>query len=265
MARPSVRLNGVTLPPQMIAAEAQHHPARSPAAAFEAAAQALIVRILLLEEAARRGLKAEPQEVADGKRELPDEAQIRLLLDCCVPIPDIGEAECLACYQEGRERFRSPDLVEVSHILFAADPRETGSAGPAQAAAEEALSELRRQPAAFEAIARSRSDCGSKSAGGRLGQLSPGDTVPEFEDALATLQPGEITSAPVRSRFGFHIIRLDARQAGQPLPFEYVQEKIAALLAERAWRRNVADFIESLVQGAEIEGVTMHSRNGMAA
>ena len=70
MARPIVRLNGVALPPRMIAAEAQHHPARTPAAAFESAARALIIRTLLLEEAARRGLTATPQEVTEGKREL---------------------------------------------------------------------------------------------------------------------------------------------------------------------------------------------------
>src|SRR3569623_1626804 len=81
MARPAIKLNGVALPPQMIAAEAQHHPARTPAAAFQAAARALIIRTLLLEEAARQGLEATPQIIAEGKRETVEEARIRQLLE----------------------------------------------------------------------------------------------------------------------------------------------------------------------------------------
>ena len=52
--RPSIKLNGVVLPPHMIAAEAQHHPSQTPAAAFQAAARALIIRTLLLEEGDQR-------------------------------------------------------------------------------------------------------------------------------------------------------------------------------------------------------------------
>jgi peptidyl-prolyl cis-trans isomerase C len=265
MARPVVRLNGVTLPPQMIAAEAQHHPARTPAAAFEAAARALIVRTLLLEEAARLGLDAEPEEIGGGKRELPDEARIRHLLDCRVPIPDVAEAECLAYYEQHRACFRSPELVEVSHILFAAAPGDAGALAKAQKAAADALAALDMNPGLFESLARDRSDCGSKSAGGRLGQLSPGETVAEFEAALVTLQPGEIAAAPVKSRFGVHIVRLDARMPGQPLPFSYVRGKIAAFLIERAWRQAAALFIARLVNAAEIEGVAMRAPEDAAA
>jgi peptidyl-prolyl cis-trans isomerase C len=93
--------------------------------------------------------------------------------------------------------------------------------------------------------------------------LAPGDTVPEFEAALSCLKPGEIAAAPVRTRFGFHILRLDARIAGEPLPFSYVQEKVAAFLGERQWRQDVARFIARLVETAEIEGVEMKA--GIAA
>lgn len=257
MVRPAIKLNGVALPPHMIAAEAQHHPARTPAAAFQAAARALIIRTLLLEEAARRGVEAAPQLIADGKRETAEEAKIRQLLEYCIPVREASEADCHAYYDSHAGQFRSPELVEASHILFAADPRNADAPAKAQAAAQSALAELSRHPDLFEGIARERSDCSSKSSGGRLGQLAPGDTVPEFEAALSSLEPGEIAAEPIRTRFGFHVLRLDARIAGKPLPFSYVQEKVAAFLGERQWRQDVAFFISRLVESAEIEGVDM--------
>jgi peptidyl-prolyl cis-trans isomerase C len=265
MARPTVRLNDVTLPPQMIAAEAQHHPARTPAAAFESAARALIIRTLLLEEAARLGLTATPLLVADGKRELADEAQIRLLLETCIPVPQVEDSECLAYYQQSGERFQSPELVEVSHILFAADPRNNEAMAEAKAAAREALAMLADQPGLFDTLARERSGCASKSNGGRLGQLSPDEVVPEFKAALATLSAGEIKPELIKTRFGFHIVRLDARLLGRALPFSYVRDSIGAYLGERAWRRDAAAFIGRLAGAAKIEGVTMDTGTGGGA
>lgn len=265
MPRPIIKLNDVALPPQMIAAEAQHHPARTPAVAFQAAARALIIRTLLLEEAARRCIAAEPEMIAEGKRETIDEARIRRLLETCVSIQDATDAECRAYYDCHPAQFRSPELMEASHILFAVDPRDREASAKAQTAAAAALLELSSRPALFETFAREKSDCSSKSGGGRLGQLAPGDTVPEFEEALFALTPGEIGAAPVKTRFGFHILRLDDRIAGKPLPFSYVRDKIAAFLGERQWRRNVQFFVASLVERAKIEGIDMASHRSVAA
>ena len=255
--RPSIKLNGIVLPPHMIAAEAQHHPSQTPAAAFQAAARALIIRTLLLEEAKRDAIVAEPQLVAAGKRELDDEARIRALMEARIPVAEPDEGECLAFYDANPSRFRSPDLYEASHILFLAHPHDTEAYAGAVARAEAVIHELDRAPARFEAIAREQSECDSRANGGRLGQIVPGETVPEFEKVLQGLQEGQISPTPVRSRFGAHILKLDARAKGETLPFAYVRGQIESYLAERRWRRDVAAFIERLVGQAEIEGVDM--------
>jgi peptidyl-prolyl cis-trans isomerase C len=59
------------------------------------------------------------------------------------------------------------------------------------------------------------------------------------------------------SRFGAHVVRLDALARGDVLPFGYVHAAIADYLAERQWRRDVAAYVGRLVQGAQIEGVDM--------
>ena len=117
------------------------------------------------------------------------------------------------------------------------------------------IAELTQSPRRFEALAREFSACNSRANGGRLGQIAPGETVPEFETVLYALEDGAIAPDPVQSRFGAHVLRLDARARGETLPFDYVQERIAAYLTERAWRRDVARYIDGLVARAEIEGL----------
>jgi peptidyl-prolyl cis-trans isomerase C len=95
--------------------------------------------------------------------------------------------------------------------------------------------------------------------------LTAGDTVPEFEAALLSLEPSEIAQMPVKTRHGFHILRLDARLAGKQLPFSYVHEKIAAFLGERQWRQDAALFINRLVEAADIEGIEMQAGKDIAA
>ncbi|MCA0201929.1 MAG: peptidyl-prolyl cis-trans isomerase [Proteobacteria bacterium] len=262
--RSPIKLNGVVLPPQMIAAEAQHHPAATPADAFAAAARAIIVRTLLLEEANRRRVVPQAEFVAPGKRELDDEARIRALMEAAVPVPEVGENECWTYYAANTTRFRAADLFEASHILFAAHPHDTAAFKTALERAKSTIAELTQAPMRFEAIAREKSDCDSRANGGRLGHILRGELVSEFERVLYALDEGQIAPSPVKTRFGAHIVKLDARALGEILPFEYVHDQIATFLSERSWRQDVARFIEGLVATASIEGVAMIAETEVA-
>jgi peptidyl-prolyl cis-trans isomerase C len=201
-ARPSIKLNGVLLPPQMIAAEAQHHPSRTPAMAYQAAARAIIIRTLLLEEAQREAITAEAELVSPGKRELDDEAKIRVLIEARIPVNEPDEAQCRAFYEADPARFRSPDLYEASHILFLAHPHDTAAYAAATAKAKAVIAELSAAPDRFETIAREQSECDSRANGGRLGQVARGETVPEFEEALRFLAEGTISPSRCRPATG---------------------------------------------------------------
>jgi peptidyl-prolyl cis-trans isomerase C len=254
--RTPVTVDGVTIPHDAIAREAQNHPARTPLAAWTAAARALVVRELLLQAARRSGLEPQPATDAEGRRETEEEALIRGLVDSQVEVPAPDEDSCRRYYENNRARFRSADIHEASHILLAARRDE-----PAFAAARERavmlLAYLAREPHRFAEIARAHSDCPSAAAGGNLGQLTKGATTPPFEQALAQLEPGEITKQPVETRYGLHIIRLDRRIPGGLLPFEAVRERIAEYLAQRAHRIAVAQFVARLAARAEVTGVDL--------
>ncbi|ABL72296.1 peptidase [Paracoccus denitrificans] len=253
---PPVVVNGVTIDPGRIAAEAQNHPAPKgkPGHAWRAAARALAVRELLLQEARSRGIAAEPAELAPGQWETEDEAAIRALLDLAIRPAPADEAALAAHYAAHPEQFRAPSLYEAAHILFAAAPEDTSARTEARARAEAVLAELRAEPRRFAELAARYSACSSKTAGGMLGQLTSGDTVPEFDAVLATMEEGALALA--ETRYGLHVIRLDARARGEVLPFESVLPQLRQAHDKAAWLRASRDYLDGLVAGAEISGIS---------
>lgn len=255
-ARPVVSVNEVVIPAAEIAREVQNHASASPAAAWRAAARALVVRELLLQRARGLGLTARPR-VEDGKRETDDDALIRALLEAEVRTPVADEATCRRYYEVNRARFRAPDLFEPQHILFKADRTDEPAYATALARAAAALAAILAAPHRFDELARALSECPSAAEGGRLGQIRRGETTPEFEAALLALRAGEIAAEPVRTRYGVHVLRLGRKIEGTWLPFGEVRERIAAYLQESVWRRAVAQYVSLLAGQASITGCEM--------
>lgn len=255
---PDVVVNGELVPHTLVAAETQNQeaPKGKPGIAWRKAANAIAIRTLLLQEARSRAITAEPQEVGPGRFETEEEAQIRSLLELAVDTMPPGEADIRAEWEKAPNRFRAPPLWEVSHILFACDPRDEKGRAKALARAQAVAVVLASDSKGFAAMAARESECGSKSSGGALGQLGPGDTVPEFEAVLRDLSEYEITSEPVLTRHGYHLIRLDALAEGQVLPFEAVREKMAEAMEKAAWAKQARHFVDLLVKGAKIEGAS---------
>jgi peptidyl-prolyl cis-trans isomerase C len=250
-----VKVNGVAISRALISREAQNHPAASPVAAWKAAALALVVREALAQEVKRLAVEAEPRADEEGRRETADEARMRAVVEREIVVPQPTDMECRRYYERNLARFRSPDIYEAAHILFSA-PRDDATAyAAARLRACAVIAELRGDPSAFERVARSGSNCPSREVGGNLGQISPGQTTPAFEAALSDMQPGEISSEPVETPYGAHVIRLDRKVAGDVLPFELVRERIAAYLARAVGQRAEAQYVARLLAGCRIEGL----------
>ena len=253
---PPIRVNGKTISEELISRETQHHPASSPAEARQQAALALAVKELLLDEARRLKIEAQP-EAADGKRETEEEALIRALIDKQVVVPEPDRASCRRYFEANRNRFKSPDLYEARHILIAADPREGEAFEAAVAKAETLIALLEQAPERFGELAKEHSDCSSKESGGSLGQIAQGQSVPEFETFLFNLEEGQLCPVPARTRYGAHVLQLDRKILGDILPFETIEQEVADYLKEESWRRAVHQYISILAGRAQIEGLEM--------
>lgn len=252
-----VSVNGAAIARDAIQREMQHHPAAKPNMAWQQAARALVIRELLLQRARHLGLTPEPLRDADGRREADDEAITRAVVEREVTVPEPDDATCRRYHEQNITRFRAPDIYEASHILFAALPADREAYAQAHADAAAVLATFQDNPDSFATLARAYSRCPSAAQGGNLGQITRGQTTPEFEQALLALVPGELCAEPVATRYGFHIIRFDRKHAGRTLPYEAVAERIADYLRESVRRRAGAQYIARLVSAARIEGVDL--------
>ncbi len=142
----------------------------------------------------------------------------------------ISEAEAKKFYDQQVSGAKAQEEVRARHILV-----ET------EAQAKE-LQERVNKGEDFVALAKAHSkDPGSKGEGGDLGYFGKGQMVPVFEETAFSLKPGEV-SAPVKSQFGWHIVKLeDRRQRGAP-PFDAIKERIIASLIHRKAQEVAADL-----------------------
>lgn len=149
----------------------------------------------------------------------------------------LTEDDLRAAYEQERERFETAEERRARHILIEV---AGGNEEAARAAAEAAAARLRSGEDFAAVAAEVSADAGTKAQGGDLGWIGRGMLVGPFEDALFALQVGDVTP-PVRTEFGFHIIRLDELRAGDLQSFEAVRDELAA---ETRTRRAENEFYD---------------------
>ncbi len=252
-----VSVNGIEIPRDIIAREVQHHPAPKAIEAWQSAARALAIRELLLQQARYLKIVPAPRNEESGPQETDEEALIQGLIEREVATPDPDDAACRRYYEQNKRRFRSPPIYAATHILFSVRQDDPEGYAKTQALAQSVLAELKQNPERFEELAREHSACPSAAQGGALGQISVGQTTPEFEKALEALAPGAMTEVPMETPYGLHIIRLDDKVEGKDLPFDLVADHIAGYLRENVTHRATAQYIARLVSGAEIAGIDL--------
>lgn len=250
-----IRVNHAEINPAAIAAEMQYHPAPSREEAWQAAATALVVRQLLLQEAERLGLTAD--DSAAEPEEGAEEALIRQLLAREIVTPDPDAAICERYWQANQAKFRAPDVYEAAHILLTAAAEDEAARAAARQAAAETLQQALARPERFAALARERSACPSGASGGLLGQQSRGDLVPEIETFIVALEEGQICPVPIETRYGFHVLRLDRFRRGEVLPLETAGPVIERQLRSQSWQRAVSQYLRILAGRAEISGIVI--------
>jgi len=140
---------------------------------------------------------------------------------------DVSDDALRKAYDEERDRFQSTEERHARHILIAIDK---GDEEAARAKAAAIAERLRKGEDFAKLAAEVSADAGTKAQGGDLGWMTPRDAP--FENALFAMQVGAI-SDPVRSDFGFHVIKLDEVRPATVRPFEAVRDELAGDLRTR--------------------------------
>lgn len=173
----------------------------------------LISRKLLLLDAQKNmyeydaEFKAEMQKVKEGM--LADFA-LKKAIDKVTVTAD----EAKAFYEENKAQFKAEETVGASHILVETEEK-----------AAEIFKMIESGEISFEDAAKAHSTCPSSENGGSLGVFGKGQMVPEFEKACFDMNVGEI-AGPVKTQFGYHLIKLTAKNEAQEMAFDEVKEQI---------------------------------------
>jgi peptidyl-prolyl cis-trans isomerase C len=199
----------------------------------------MIVEELLHEEAKRRKLDKDPdikQIIMDAKRKI---LISRVIEDETKKSAPVSGDDIRDYYEQNKEKYVIPEMVRASHIL-------TGT----EEEAEQAKGELDRG-ADFGAVAGEYSKDLTKDRGGDLGYFKKGQMIPEFESAAFGLKIGE-TSDIIKTRFGYHIIRLTDRKPATYRTFDEVEDEVRTSIMRDRQRQSFDSFTAKLREAAKI-------------
>ena len=209
---------------------------------------AALAALLDIKSIAIKAKQAKVDETADFKTRVAFLAD-RTLHDAYfkTEIADkITDADVKARYDKEVSATKPENEVRARHILVKTE--------------DEAKSIIEEIEAGgnFEEIAKAKSTDGAAAQGGDLGYFGRGQMVPEFEKAVMDLKPGEYSKAPVKTQFGFHVVKVEDVRAKQPPAFDQVKDQVKDVVMRekyietvRAWRDELkVEYVDPAVKKA---------------
>jgi peptidyl-prolyl cis-trans isomerase C len=195
----------------------------------------LIGREVLIQEADKQGVGARP----DVKNAIDNARQsiiINAMLADYVKKHPVTDAEIKAEYDKFKAQTGDKEY-HARHILVGTEDE-----------AKAIIAKL-KGGAKFEDLAKQSKDPGSAANGGDLDWASPANFVPEFSQAMTSLQKGQVTQTPVKTQYGYHVIKLEDVRAAKVPSFDEVKQQVAESLQQR----KVAAFRDELMKKAKVQ------------
>jgi len=193
----------------------------------------LINQKLLLMDAVRNLYEREPEFKAQLAR-VKEELLVNYAIEKAVSSVRVTDAELKTYFDEHPEQFAGEATVNASHILVADE-----------AQANDILAKINAGEISFEDAAKQYSSCPSSAEGGCLGDFGRGQMVPEFDQACFEMAEGELRG-PIKTQFGFHLIKLNKINAAEPMQFEQIKEQLRQNLAAEKQQKAYQSKINQL-------------------
>jgi len=178
----------------------------------------LINKKLFLADAAKNLYEYDPKFKAEFQK-IKEDMLANFAIAKAVENVKVTDDEAKKFFEDNKSELVSGETVNASHILVDSEEK-----------ANEILAKINAGEISFEDAARANSSCPSSEQGGNLGEFTRGQMVPEFDEACFSMEVGEIRG-PVKTQFGFHLIKLNAKNEAQPLEYETIADQIKQKLA----------------------------------
>jgi peptidyl-prolyl cis-trans isomerase C len=173
----------------------------------------LINKKLFLADAAKNLYEYDPKFKAEFQR-MKEEMLANFAIAKAVEGVKVTDEEAKAFFEENKSELMSGETVNASHILVDSEEK-----------AGEILAKINAGEISFEDAARANSSCPSSEQGGNLGEFGRGQMVPEFDKACFEMEVGEVRG-PVQTQFGYHLIKLNAKNEAKPIEFSEIADQI---------------------------------------
>jgi len=205
----------------------------------------LVEKVLLGELAKKEGIDKTP-EFKKNMEKIANELMVNMWMKKQMDSAVVSDSEAKAFYDKNKEKFMMPETVHARHILVKSEKE-----------AKDIIKELKglkgdKLKEKFIELAKKKSTGPSGPKGGDLGNFKKGQMVPAFSKAVWALKPGEITTKPVKTQFGYHVIYLEAKNTAQAVPYETVKEKIIATLKQQEFAKKISEIAKELTSKAKI-------------
>ena len=173
----------------------------------------LINKKLFLADAAKNLYEYDPQFKAEFQK-LKEDMLANFAIAKAVDGVRVTDEEAKKFFEENEKDLNSGESVSASHILVDSEEK-----------ANEIKAEIESGAVSFEDAARKYSSCPSSEQGGTLGEFTRGQMVPEFDEACFSMKVGELRG-PVKTQFGYHLIKLNDKKEATPLKYEDIADQI---------------------------------------
>lgn len=165
----------------------------------------------------------------------------------------VTDDEAKKFYESNKAEFAEPDQVKASHILFLVKKDDSPEVAKAKLEAAKKAEARAKKGEDFAKLAKELSEePGAKESGGDLDFFSKDKMVPEFADAAFAAKVGSI-SDPVKTQFGYHIIKVTDKKAAHTMTFDEVKKQLIAYLKQDKQRKATQELLKSLRDSAKIE------------
>ena len=183
----------------------------------------------------------ETEEYKAGLEQLEKDLLTQMTINKVLSEVTVTDEDAKKYYKENKTQFDQPATVSAKHILV--DNEELCS---------EVKERIENGELSFEDAAKEYSTCPSNAQGGSLGVFGRGMMVPEFEDAAFELELEKI-SEPVKTQFGYHLIKVDTKNEAKAASFDEVKNKIVQQLIQKNQEKKYMDVMKELENKYEVK------------
>lgn len=165
---------------------------------------------------------------------------------------ELSDRELRERYDREREEYRLPERAKLREIILAVPENADAETVASSSAKAEEIATAARGSADFAALVTEHSQSPSKDQGGSIGVVAKGELIPAL-DAAVFGAPGNSIVGPVRTRAGFHIVRIDERLPSEIPGFESVKERLRTEASEETFQRDYNAYLERLRKEAFVQ------------